>query len=343
MKKIISFFLLIATLVPNAFAESRAGWYQANIPVATQDEEVRQQAVRTGLIGILIKLTADPNIGSKSELKSSIEKASYYVNEYSYLPATSGYQLQIYYEEKTIKGLLRRNQIPFWNERRPTVLVWLSYKEKGHDPEFIGNDSSNSLLPTFTDESKKFGIPLIFPIMDLTDMDQMVADSIMKMPPDAFKAASKRYSPQAILIGEISGEEGNYMSEWKLLATNKTWVWSINRNTLTQVADDIMTQAGQTLSKQYITVIDDAVPQPLTLEVANITKKDDIANLIKYLKQLSNVDDVELLELKGNVVQLSLQLKGQVNAFQEDAALGQKLVLKSQDLANNKLWYEWVH
>jgi len=344
LKKI---FLLIVFLLicPLSTATSIANLYQIDVPVVSQDETVRQTAIQTGLVEIFVKLTGDAEVKNNPVLKSSIEKPEFYMQEYSYLPNPSGdgFKLQIKYDAKSINRLLKRNDIPFWSDNRPLVLMWLAYKAKDQPLEMIGNENPKSLLGIFASEAKGFGMPVIFPMMDLTDINQLNSDSLIKIPNDTFIKASKRYTPNAMLVGDIISRDGSLYSDWKLILDDKQWTWTIKREKMDELANEIMYQASQTLAKQYVMKPAAAEPIQLTLEINQVTEKDDLAKLMKFLKQLSGVQEVELLGLNGDVVQVNVTIRGTLEAFQENAALGRRIVLKSHDLENNKLYYEWSH
>src|SRR5579863_7566366 len=100
MKKLL--IILMLAFSP-AWAAKVSSIYEADLLVATQSEEERAQAVEQGLEQVLIKLSGDPLIEKNPAIKSSVHKADYYVQEFSYASSTtssSQYLLQIYYDKE---------------------------------------------------------------------------------------------------------------------------------------------------------------------------------------------------------------------------------------------------
>ena len=77
--------------------------------------------------------------------------------------------------------------------------------------------------------------------------------------------------------------------------------------------------------------------------VDDIVSEEQKQKLLRYLKQLPPVQQIQLKQINGNVVELSILIHGPMSTFQQNAAINQKLQFKSQDDATNKLIYDWVH
>lgn len=90
---------------------------------------------------------------------------------------------------------------------------------------------------------------------------------------------------------------------------------------------------------QTKTVVEPA--QTLIVQVANITKSNEIDDLITSLKQLESVRQVTLTEISGDEVALDVQVKGSLQEFLLAIAQEERLVLTSQDETENTLSYDW--
>ena len=65
--------------------------------------------------------------------------------------------------------------------------------------------------------------------------------------------------------------------------------------------------------------------------------------LIQYLKQLTPVQDVQLLQVTSNSVKLSVLVRGSLATFQQHASIGQRLIPSGSESNENQLVYEWAH
>jgi hypothetical protein len=131
--------------------------------------------------------------------------------------------------------------------------------------------------------------------------------------------------------------------KWRLLLNGNAWNWTINDKTTEGEMSALMNLVSQTLAKNYIVKTASAQGLTLKVEVTNVTERDDLAALMQYLKQLTPVDQIELVQVSGDVVDLTVVVHGNLAGFLKNAAIGQHLVLKSQDDSSNSLVYEWVH
>jgi hypothetical protein len=257
MKKLL-FSLLVSTLffIPYASAVTVSSLYQAEIPVASQTEDQKQQAVEQGLLQVLIKLTGNPQISSNAVIRKALAKADYFVQEYSYLaplPDASEYLIQIRYETDDINRLLKKAGLAYWGENRPLLLVWLAVSDAGQDnTEIIANEAPGEEYSLMNQQSKKYGIPLIFPMMDMGDMNKVSASDVNDMTLTALTDASRRYSPDALLIGSLQKSKSGLQGKWLLLLNGNTLNWTINDKTTEGEMSALMNLVSQTLAKKWV-------------------------------------------------------------------------------------------
>ncbi len=348
MKKLLlcSIILFILSL-SNAFAVKVSSLYQAEVPVASQTEDLKQQAVEDGFQQVLIKLTGNPQIASNPVIRSSLQRADYYVQEYSYMaptPDASEYMLQVRYDADDVNRLLKHAGASFWGESRPLLLVWLTVRNDANDVEIVASEAPGGEYAAMKQQSRKFGIPLIFPMMDMDDINKVSVDDVSHMNVSLLSEAAKRYSPDAILIGNIQTSKAGagVQGKWRLVLGDTNWDWSTADKSMPDDMATIMNFVSQTLAKNYIVKSANTQSQILKLQVSNVFERNDLALLMQYLKQITPVERVDLAQVSGNVVALTVAVNGPVDGFLKNATIGQHLVLKSQDQGSNSYVYEWV-
>lgn len=320
--------------------------YQAEVPVASQTPEARSAAMRQGLIQVLTKLTGNPEVETNGVIKPTLEKPEFYVQEYTYLPAaqdSTTYLMQIKYEQNVVNRLLRRAGMGYWGGNRPLILVWVAYTDADHTTEVIGNENQGALFNAIHFQGKRYGIPLIFPVMDVSEVDQITPLDVVQMTLPKLNEAAKRYSPDGLLIGrvEVAGK-ASYDSEWKLVIGKKEWSWKLTDATLETLFSNITYQISQTLAKQYASKILNAPKLWVTIQVTHVLSREDLINLMEFLRHVGSVQQIHLAQVKGDNVELSVLISGSVQAFQQNTSIGQRLILRDADLENSKLVYEWV-
>lgn len=251
--------LTMAVLLAFVFAWSSA-WavkvktlYEVEVSVPSQASDARAEAIRDGFHEVLVKLTGNQNIDKNKIIKSSLNKADYFVQEYSYSAPTvssATYNLRIKYNEQDVKRLLRKAGASTWGETRPLILVWMATVNDRHEIDILGVESQHAMLEKFKREGQRFGLPLIFPVMDVTDMEKVTSDNITSVALPELKEASKRYEPDALLIGTIEYDGEIYTGKWNLVWGDKSWDWSIEGDAREKLFANVLDNVSQVLSQR---------------------------------------------------------------------------------------------
>lgn len=224
--------------------------YNVKIPVASQATDARAEAIREGFKDVMIRLTGDQDIDKNKLVRANIERADYYVVEYSYSApevSSSTYTLNIKYNEPDVKRLLRKLGMKPWGSIRPLVMVWLATVDNHHDVDILGGETGSNKLERFMRQAQRIGLPMIFPVMDMTDIDKITPDNITSVALPEIKDASKRYHPDALLVGTIESDDGGYEGRFSLVLNDKSWDWTTNADTQDKVFADALTRVSQAL------------------------------------------------------------------------------------------------
>ncbi len=145
-----------------------------------------------------------------------------------------------------------------------------------------------------------------------------------------------------MLIGKFTQQDNIYQGQWQLVLGSNTWDFTSSGTTPEEVINLTMSNISQTLAKYYRVKITNTPESWVKLEVSKVAQRKDLDNLVQYLKQLTSVQQVQLATVSDDMVELAVLIRGPVLAFQQNASIGQRLVLTSQDETNNKLFYEWT-
>ena len=255
MTKLIINLVIWTTLMLGtpAFAVKMTGLYQAEIPVPTQTEDARGEAMRAGLLQVLVKVSGNPDIASNPVIKDSLNRAEYYVQEFSYSAPTTNsimYTINIRYDADDINKLLRKAGSAVWGQKRPLILVWVAVKNNQNTTEIVSNDSQANIHSSFKAQGKKLGLPVIFPVMDIADMNLVTPDDIMEMNLSVLKEAGKRYASDAILVGDMEQEQDRWQSQWHLVMNGNQWDWTIVDKSPESIFSTLLNQVSQTFMSE---------------------------------------------------------------------------------------------
>jgi hypothetical protein len=363
MKKIILAMLFI-WLQKTALAVTMSNLYQVEVLVPSQTNELRDQAARDGLLQVLKKISGNLEIDKNPVIKAALKKAEYYVQDYSYSSDStdaSQYQLKISYEPQDVNRLLAKAKVASWGENRPLTLVWLAVTDKQHISSIIGNEMTGTVFDNMMRAGKNFGIPLIFPMMDVDEINKVSVEDIKARNMAQLKEIAKRYSPEALLLGEIEENDQSSDSHWQLIMKDTEWDWKISNSSTDEVIKSVINQVSQAMSgiaeaqatipETQATIPETQVTKPVanagtpsllwvTMQVSHISKR-DLRRLIYYLKKLDPVQQVKFLQVERGAVKLLVQVKGTLATF-EQSLLNKHLVLQSEDDTNATLIYKWI-
>lgn len=346
MKKLLPLILLFVMLpISVSYAIKVENLYQAEVAVSTQSPEARAEAAKEGLAQVLVKVSGDTDIMKSSAITEGLGKAEYYVQEYSYSSPSRDaalYQLRIKYDPTDIKRLLRNAGVRFWGQNRPLILVWLVVDKSQGQHEVISSETPDGMLTALRAQSKTHGIPIIFPMMDVTDVSHVTPHDILAKSVPILKDAGKRYGADAILIGNINASSGELDSEWQLVLGKDEWHWAITDKSPETVVANLINQVSQALAQHFVNTAANEKLQWVRVEVNHVLARHDLDKLMRYLSQLGPVQQIRLSQVVGDMVQMSVLVDGTPHGFQQNAAIGQHLVLKNSDELRNKLIYDWV-
>lgn len=342
MKKML-LVLLVFCWPLSSLALNVTNLYQVELSVASQTDDTKEQAIKDGFAQVLMKVSGDPKILDNPLVRVNLRRADYYVQDYSYSSAStnsSSYTIVINYSEPDVKRLLKKAGEQYWGQSRPLLLVWLAVTDENNNTQIIDSESDNTSFAKMAQIGKRIGLPLLFPLMDMDDINQISPEDINNKSLTVLNNAAKRYSPDGLLIGSVKISDGAIDGEWELIVGQNKWDWSITDTTMDSMANGIVNMVSQTLAKYYVVKAGKTVS--LNMNVDKISQRSDLLRLVSEIKQLGSVKRVAVASISGDQVVLAVLARGDLDSFEQNMAINRKLVLKSQDNLNNKLFYEWA-
>lgn len=316
--------------------------YQADVSVVSQSDADKNRALKTAMLQVLVKLTGNPHIDKNNKVKLALGSADSYVEEFGYHRDSAGQSsIQARFDARALKQLLQEAGQHALGEERPLIMVWLTVAEPKKPAELMGDESTAQCVKALKSESQSYGVPIVFPVMDMADISKVAVSDVRSLKMDALAAASQRYSPDYILVGNIDlGDRA--VGQWRLSAGTQVWNFKAADQTIDEMVNHIFAQVTQAVTQQDVTKSAHPARQWLILNVTNIKQRDDLVQLMHYLQQIGQVKQVQLQAVSGQEVALRIQMQGELPVFEKNITIGQHLVLKSEDKTNNKLVYDWV-
>jgi uncharacterized protein len=345
--KLLSIFLFLL-LSSKTFAVEAPSIYQVEVPVATHSDQLRDEAIKKGFVQVLVKVSGNSHVmEAYPKLKPYLGHADDLVQEFSYTTPTTAssatpYLLVVRFDVDSINKLLKDAGASVWGQNRPSILVWMAYDGPNHPAEVVGS-SERAIQTTLNDEAEQRGLPVIFPVMDVTELTQVTPTDVINKTLTVLKPASQRYDSKAILMGHLTQTTAGVTSNWQLLVGDEHWDFNVAGKNLQDVFGSLVNQISDTLAKRYSAVITDVVQTNIILKVTGLKQQSDLALLMKYLQQLTPVANVQLKSVNGDEIILTLNLRGTQQAFVQAVALGSNLKpVASTTPADDSLQYQWT-
>jgi hypothetical protein len=354
IKKIISRFIFAGILLISALpvsAEIVKKLYDIEIPVFSQDRKERKEAIKSGLAKVLVKVTGRSAVADLLELEDVYRVAPQYVQQFRYrkmpkkvIPKKAvkgqgvvkqpGKVLWIRFNKKAINKMLRQRNLPVWGQTRPSALVWFVVDENGRR-EFVGNDRDNIISETILNYSKIRGLPVRFPLMDLTDRVNIKTSDIWAGFDGTILEASERYHTEAVVVGRaFQSFSGLWNIRWTLYLNGQRQVWEFQDNEIVAAITPGIDQVTDNLSVRFTQINSNQDNNQVLLKVMNIENLADYTRVVQYLSSISSVVQVQPYVLNKDNVIFNLTTRGGRIGVAQSISLGRLFVKEDENIPN---------
>ncbi len=125
--------------------------FEISVPVDDQSNSKRLQATKEALKTIVVRVSGRSSAATNSIFRISARKSSTYIQRYLYRKkditnddgsTSQQLMLDLFFDESSIRNLLKETGLPRWGSNRPEVLIWLA----------MGNQQQRFLLGTENQE-----------------------------------------------------------------------------------------------------------------------------------------------------------------------------------------------
>jgi len=349
--------------------------YQVTIVVDSQTLAQRELAITKALQGVFLKIGGKTNVLKHKVLLQAQKKSSTFVNQYRYQREDDELSIVVNFNENKVNAVFKQADLPLWGSLRPQVLLWL-IDEQENTRTIVAHDADTTIPESINTFSTQRGLPIVMPLMDLTDSEQVVMSDFWGYFPEKIEQASSRYFADTVIVMRVSDSslvinaenkdndnsqsipitvddfscgllcDQQRIDTPKDLDTPKNLDWKV----YTQGA--LYTQQYEGVDKeglitQGLSDITELIYQSYALsttdehdfviEVNNITSLKSDTQAFDFLTDLSAVKEVTLISAQGDVRRFKLDLIGSKKSFLASLKLNNKLTLQIEPLLENSL------
>lgn len=347
MKRLV-LFILTCLIVNTAWAVRVSSIYQAEIPVSSQSAEERTRVIQSALKQVLVKVSGKTAILDNPKLAPQLTNASTLMQEFSYANSATNdsktpFILEARFDPNGVNNILHNLNVPIWGQNRPLIVTWVALDAPGKPVEMIDSSSENEINHLLKQQADSRGIPMMLPMMDVSDLNQVSTDDVVNMSIPSLQTASKRYGSDAILISHITQQPTAFSIQAKLVTKDDVIDLKATGATLNAALNSLIDNMMNSLAGRYSTVVTNNVQTRLMVRITGIVEQTDFAQVMRYVQHITAVADAQPMKISGNEVVLSIKLRGAQQAFLQAISLDKKLKPVADGTDANTLVYEWNH
>ena len=359
-KSSLTLLVLLLVVAQKLDAVTLENLYQAEVLSDSQSDAQRRIDASEGLSQVLTRVSGRSDILQNLVIVAALKTPEQYYSEFSYarveagndeaaalpqpgldpLPAETPRQvMRIRFAPSLIAKILREADLPVWGSNRPSVLSWMAIDDES-GRQVLGEANPSLFAKTLNQAARARGVPLLLPLWDLEDSRGVSSSEIWGRFLGRIEAASKRYSPDKILVFRAESEFTNqWRGDWSLGEGGQWRSGTVYGESQAQLATALVGVLASVLSEQYGVT---STRSEVRLTVEGITEIQDYAEVSRYLEGLTQVMSVQPVRVLTDMVEFKLRSEGEVQQIIDVIALDRKLSLLRLDESSSTLWYRWA-
>lgn len=222
--------------------------------------------------------------------------------------------------------------------------------DNGVTANFTPGKTEKSAQWLLARDARHRGLPVIFPILDLMDLQTISATNVWNGNVPVIKSASVRYHSDMVLAGRIAqNARGQWRAHWILTSSGAEGMqtsWDDHAAALPQLIAGSVNKLTDILAARYGVSVDQSVEGHVQLTVVNINNLADYASVNRYLQSLTSVRQVNIIEIKSNAMVFDVQAVGGKAALERALSLNHRLMvvpaMATNNAVDNRLTYQWI-
>ena len=300
--------------------------FDAEVVVPNQTSGVRTRATSAALEEVLVRVAGQDAVLKTAPAKQMLKKPDALVQQYRYFyePGSEPPLLKLWlrFDGDAIRNSLQQQGQAYWGSERPDTLVWLAVEDRGKR-YVVSADDGTDVQQQIALAAKQRGLPVLFPLMDLEDQSQVRFSDIWGGFFENVMAASRRYSPQAVLIGRLNrSPSGGWSSRWHLEVAGKPAAWSDSRQQLNKLSQQGIDDTADRLASRFAVAPGSSSSNTVSISVSGVDSLSDYARLSAYLKGLTAVSGMQVERVAGAEIDYALQLNGSLDDLTRTVTIG---------------------
>jgi len=222
--------------------------------------------------------------------------------------------LWVSFDGEAVERALRQAGQTVWGSDRPLTLVWLAVDWGQGEREIIGADDPersrdearsidrNRLLrQRVLDIAERRGLPVVFPLLDTEDLQNVSFSDIWGGFDDALLEASTRYQANSILVGRVRPSTSQ-RNRWRYYFSGEERNWNGEPELVVSLVADV-------LAAEFA-ISGDAPMEAIELRIAGIDSVEAYGAVQTLLSGLTVVESFAITEVEGDRIRYRVEVHG---------------------------------
>jgi len=300
-----------------AAAVEMTSLYSVQVPLDPNDPDSRSFAYQTALTEVLVRVTGTTAVVDSEEIAALFPNPARYVLQYRPGPDNT---LVVSLDGPAIEGVLRQTGATVWGRDRPLTLVWLAVDwgqgereiVAADDPQRISSDARsidrNRLLRERVAEvATRRGIPVLFPLLDTEDLENISFSDIWGGFDDLLLQSSTRYEAESVLLGRIRPDS--------LQANRWSWYHAGERAGWDGEPEEVIHQLADSLAALYA-VSGRAPIDTIRLIISGVDSVNAFGRVQRFMENLRGIDALMIDSVDGDRIIYKIAIQGGTERLQ---------------------------
>ena len=327
-----AFFLTLVLLSIPASAVEVPTLYTAEVPLHQEARNPRANAYKAALTEILLRVSGSDLAFNADFVEELFPNPASYVMQFR---SGADDTLWVSFDGQAIEQTLRNAGQTVWGAERPLTLVWLAVDWGQGQREIVAADDpdrtrhqsrsidrNRRVRERVLDIAERRGLPLVFPLLDTTDLQMVTYTDIWGGFDEMILNASKRYDANSILIGRIRAASGQ-SGRW-------TYYFSGAESSLTGTPEAVVGQIADLLASEFA-VGGDTPIETVALSISGIVSVDAYGSVHDLLDDVGLIDNFTVTEVAGDRVSYRVDVRGGADRLSRALRFGGLVETASDD------------
>jgi hypothetical protein len=314
---------LLTVATSPVVAVEMAALYTAEVVVDDERYGSQAAAYREALEQVLLRVSGVELVSEPERVDLLFPEPAAFVVQFR---SGADDTLAVSFDGEAIERVLRESGQTVWGTERPLTLVWLAVDWGQGEREIIAADDPDRptdemrtidrdrlLRQRVLDTAEQRGLPVLFPLLDTEDLQQIQFSDIWGDFDDVLLQASQRYGVKSVLVGRIRTDSSD-RNRWRYYFGEEEYNWNGE-------AELVLGLVADALSAEFA-IRADMTLEPVDLTVGGIESVNAYGTLQTLLATINVIEAISVVEVQEDRIRYRVEVRGGADKLRRALRLG---------------------